>query len=181
MISSVLSNQVQRGVEDFLRTPFPVSTPFFHGVMERFLGEGNGIFKGPYISIRPPYRTSSLGSDFFPRMPLSFSPYMNQEMAFRRLSGEQPTSTIVVTGTGSGKTECFLYPILDYCRRPGIKAIIIYPMNALATDQAKRMARLCHNAERIKDAFATDYTLPNLFFRSSFSIYVSVKFCHELL
>jgi hypothetical protein len=52
MIPSVLSNQVQRGVEDFLRTTFPVSTPFFHGVMERLLGEGSGIFKGPYISIR---------------------------------------------------------------------------------------------------------------------------------
>jgi len=155
MIPSVLSNQVQRGVEDFLRTTFPVSSPFFHGVMERFLREDNSIFKGPYISIRLPYRTSSLGSDFFPGITLSFSPYMHQEMAFRRLSGEQPTSTIVATGTGSGKTECFLYPILDYCFRhrgePGIKAIIIYPMNALAMDQAKRMARLIHYNPNLKN------------------------------
>jgi DEAD/DEAH box helicase domain-containing protein len=47
-------------------------------------------------------------------------------------------------GTGSGKTECFLYPILDYCyqhrHERGIKAILIYPMNALATDQAGRIA-----------------------------------------
>ena len=57
-------------------------------------------------------------------------------------------STVVATGTGSGKTECFLYPILDYCRqragRKGIKAILIYPMNALATDQARRIAEIVH-------------------------------------
>ena len=155
MIPSVLSSQVQKGVEDFLKTTFPVSTPFFHGVMDRFLGEDGGIFKGPYLSIKLPYRTSSIGPDFFPGIPLRFPPYLHQEKAFRRLSGEQPTSTIIATGTGSGKTECFLYPILDYCRRhrgePGIKAIIIYPMNALATDQAKRMARLIHDNPNLKN------------------------------
>lgn len=49
----------------------------------------------------------------------------------------------MATGTGSGKAECFLYPILNFClqeRRQGIKAIIVYPMNALATDQARRFA-----------------------------------------
>ena len=51
----------------------------------------------------------------------------------------------MATGTGSGKTECFLYPILDHCRAragtPGIKAILIYPVNALAADQARRIAQ----------------------------------------
>ena len=41
-------------------------------------------------------------------------------------------STIIATGTGSGKTECFLLPILDHCRAaspaPGIKAVLVYPM-----------------------------------------------------
>src|SRR6185436_13682162 len=55
-------------------------------------------------------------------------------------------NTIVATGTGSGKTECFLYPVLDHCSRAikagerGVKALVIYPMNALATDQARRFA-----------------------------------------
>ena len=61
---------------------------------------------------------------------------------------------IVATGTGSGKTECFLYPILDYCHRqrgvPGIKAILIYPMNALATDQAGRIARMIYSDANLK-------------------------------
>jgi len=105
MIPSVLSSQVQKGVEDFLKTTFPVSTPFFHGVMDRFLGADAGIFKGPYLSIKLPYRTSSINPDFFPSIPLFFRPYLRQERAFRRLSGEQPASTIIATGTGSEKTE----------------------------------------------------------------------------
>jgi len=54
----------------------------------------------------------------------------------------------VATGTGSGKTECFLYPILDHVlanpSQRGIKAIILYPMNALAGDQARRFAKEIH-------------------------------------
>ena len=56
--------------------------------------------------------------------------------------------TLVTTGTGSGKTESFLIPLLDHCRRQrragqrGIKALVLYPMNALANDQARRVARL---------------------------------------
>jgi ATP-dependent helicase YprA (DUF1998 family) len=48
---------------------------------------------------------------------------------------------VVATGTGSGKTECFLYPILDSLLRevdldkPGVRAILVYPLNALANDQ----------------------------------------------
>ena len=55
----------------------------------------------------------------------------------------------MATGTGSGKTECFIYPILDHVlanpAQRGIKAIILYPMNALAGDQARRFAREVHD------------------------------------
>ena len=62
----------------------------------------------------------------------------------------------MTTGTGSGKTESFLLPILDHCQReraagrPGIKAVLLYPMNALATDQAIRINKLLleHSALR---------------------------------
>jgi len=67
MIPSVLSSQGQKGVEDFLKTTFPISTPFFHGVMDRFLGGDGGIFKGPYLSIKLPYQKSAIAPDFFPR------------------------------------------------------------------------------------------------------------------
>lgn len=55
---------------------------------------------------------------------------------------------LVATGTGSGKTEAFLYPLIDDLlrqadfNRPGVRAILIYPLNALANDQMYRLARL---------------------------------------
>ena len=141
-------------MEDFLRTTFPISTPFFHGLIDRLLAEEGGVFKGPYLSIQLPFREGQGGPDFFPEVPLRFRPFLHQEAAFRRLSGERPRSTIVATGTGSGKTECFLFPILDYCLRhrgePGLKAIIVYPMNALAADQAGRIARIVWDNSRLK-------------------------------
>lgn len=45
MIPSVLAHQVRQGVEDFLRTTFPISTPFFHGLIERLLAEEGGILE----------------------------------------------------------------------------------------------------------------------------------------
>lgn len=67
--------------------------------------------------------------------------YLHQEKAIKSI--RSGTCTVVSTGTGSGKTESFLIPILDYCLKTaskGIKAIIIYPMNALAGDQMRRIA-----------------------------------------
>jgi len=69
--------------------------------------------------------------------------YVHQEEAIRHiLAGE---TTILATGTGSGKTEAFLIPILNHCLKhpgPGVKALIIYPMNALADDQMRRFAEV---------------------------------------
>ena len=154
MIPSILTQQTRQGVEDFLRMTFPISTPFFHGMLDRFLDEDGEVFKGPYLSIQLPFRQGTSSSTFFPDVPLPFTPYVHQEQAFRRLSGMQPRSTIIATGTGSGKTESFLYPILEYCYRhrgkPGIKALIIYPMTALAHDQAGRLARMIWNTPTLR-------------------------------
>jgi superfamily II DNA/RNA helicase len=58
---------------------------------------------------------------------------------------------LVATGTGSGKTESFLYPLVDSLMRdpdltrPGVRAILVYPLNALVNDQMHRIARLLFN------------------------------------
>ncbi len=67
--------------------------------------------------------------------------YVHQEVAIESILAGK--TTIIATGTGSGKTEAFLIPILDHCLKnrgnKGIKAIILYPMNALANDQLRRI------------------------------------------
>lgn len=154
MLPSVVARQVKQGITDFLQTTFPVTTSRFDGALDRLLAREDSIFKGPFISIQLPFRTGS-GRDHFAAIKLPFSPYLHQEKAFARLGGSRPASTIIATGTGSGKTESFLLPVLDYCWQhrgePGIKAILIYPMNALATDQAGRLAEAIHKNPELRD------------------------------
>jgi DEAD/DEAH box helicase domain-containing protein len=82
----------------------------------------------------------------FPQTRLLFS---HQAEAFRIAtsghSGARP-SFVITAGTGAGKTEAFLLPILaDLCKRPrvaderGMRCLILYPMNALVTDQVTRL------------------------------------------
>ena len=154
MIPSVISRDVQRGVKSFLETTYPSSTPLFAGMLREFLDRPGQVFKGPYYSLRLPFRPAEEGRLPFERIQFPYRPHRHQAQAFHRLCGDHPQSTLVATGTGSGKTECFLYPVLDACAlhagQPGIKAILIYPMNALATDQAKRVAEAIHKDERLR-------------------------------
>ena len=146
MLPSVVANELEQVAKDAIRTSFHPTTPGFTGLIERFLAKRDQLFKGPYVSISLPFRQGS-ERNWFPQIPLSFSPYLHQEKAFHRLQPGSPKNTLVATGTGSGKTECFLLPILEHCRQQqaqgqrGVKAILIYPMNALATDQARRIAK----------------------------------------
>jgi DEAD/DEAH box helicase domain-containing protein len=146
---SLLSREIAEGLAAFLRTTFPITSPFFEQALEKFLTKPGGLFTGPWVQLRLPFRQASNFTDPFDGLlPEGFLPYLHQQQAFLRLHHRSVQSTLVATGTGSGKTESFLYPILDHCRRqagrPGIKAILIYPMNALATDQARRIAALIH-------------------------------------
>lgn len=82
------------------------------------------------------------------RFGAAWHPFAHQLEAWRRLSGE-PRSLVVSSGTGSGKTECFLIPILDRlvreaerAARPlvGVRALFLYPLNALIASQRERLS-----------------------------------------
>ncbi|MHC5823581.1 MAG: DEAD/DEAH box helicase, partial [Nostoc sp.] len=154
MIPSVVASEVRASIEDFLKTEFRPASPGFEGLMQRFLATPEAVFKGPYLSVGLPFRPGSTGADYFPDVPMAFPPHRHQEQAFARLKSPYYQSTLVATGTGSGKTECFMLPILNHCYQhesePGIKALLIYPMNALATDQAKRLASLIWHNPKLK-------------------------------
>jgi replicative superfamily II helicase len=72
-------------------------------------------------------------------------PYFHQEQAIDIVSKKQE-NLIVTTGTGSGKSLCFEIPIIDHCLKAkdknlkGIKAIVVYPMNALANSQYQELS-----------------------------------------
>lgn len=75
-------------------------------------------------------------------------PYTHQLEAWRLLSDTDPKSVVVSSGTGSGKTECFMVPILDRLVRlrqetggklAGVRALFLYPLNALINSQRDRL------------------------------------------
>ncbi|MBQ9536734.1 MAG: DEAD/DEAH box helicase [Desulfovibrionaceae bacterium] len=155
MLPSILSEQIRTGFNTYLQSNFSLADGAFQKMLLAWLASGQGI-KGPYFSFGLPFRTSQ-SKQWFPELDLEFAPHMHQARAFERLSPDDasPKSTIVATGTGSGKTECFLYPIYAHCLREyrlgnkGIKAILIYPMNALATDQAARIAAFIYQRKQL--------------------------------
>ncbi|MGO8961272.1 MAG: DEAD/DEAH box helicase [Streptosporangiaceae bacterium] len=147
-----MAEEIRGAVVEYLTTTFALADDDARDALTRLLTDsGGGMFRGPYLRVRTPYRPvpetwqSPLGW-----LPPGFRPYRHQAATFARLSSltREPEPVIVTTGTGSGKTESFLLPILDHCRRhlgtPGIKALLLYPMNALATDQARRIAGYVH-------------------------------------
>lgn len=154
MIPSVLATQLREGLTDYVETTFPVTSPIFEGSIRRFLEKKDAFFHEPFISVKLPFRVAAHGNERFEAIHSDYAPYVHQNRAFDRLTGNDPRSTLVATGTGSGKTECFLYPVLEYCYQhrgePGIKALIIYPMNALASDQALRIAQLIHASPELR-------------------------------
>ena len=152
-------------VKSFLRyqlTAYAFSAPHLHAQMRDLLcldqTRSSPLIKGPYISLSRPFRQGAaidvlVGEGLFhphlrERVPREISHlYSHQECAVRAIMGGR--TTLVSTGTGSGKTECFLYPIVSQCLTlrdedalPGISAVIVYPMNALAEDQIMRLRRL---------------------------------------
>lgn len=154
MLPSILAKQLEQGIGDYIKTTFPMTNKPFKGSVQNMLATKGSVYHEPYVAVRLPFRVAEEMPNCFEAIHPAYLPYVHQQKAFERLTGDDGRSTLVATGTGSGKTECFLYPILEYCYQHrgerGIKALIIYPMNALATDQAKRIAELIYGSEELR-------------------------------
>jgi len=76
--------------------------------------------------------------------------YKHQLEAFKNLLSDPARSAVITSGTGSGKTECFLIPILEDLSRQhnasskapleGVQALMLYPLNALIDSQQERLS-----------------------------------------
>lgn len=154
MLPSILAKQLQKGIGDYIETTFPMTNEPFKGSVQKMLANKGSVYHEPYVAVRLPFRVAAEMPTCFEAIHPAYLPYVHQQKAFERLTGDDGRSTLVATGTGSGKTECFLYPILEYCYQHrgerGIKALIIYPLNALATDQAKRIAELIYGSDELR-------------------------------
>ncbi|MEC8849772.1 MAG: DEAD/DEAH box helicase [Pseudomonadota bacterium] len=149
MLPSLVIDEVRNGLGNTLLTQFEPSTHRFKDAIHQLI-DSPAWMKGPYIQLGLPFVTGAAGRGYFEGFQTQFPGHSHQERAWDRIH-RAGKSTLVATGTGSGKTECFLFPVLAHAAAArakgmkGIKAIIVYPMNALADDQAERIAGLVHN------------------------------------
>lgn len=113
--------KLQNALLDYLTTTFALSDADAQRALDEFLRDPDeGIFKGPYLRTRMPFAPAPrYSADELEWMPENFTPYGHQARAFTRLNSAlgRPRPTLVTTGTGSGKTEAFLLPILDHVIR----------------------------------------------------------------
>ena len=86
------------------------------------------------------------------RFPANRKPFKHQFKCWEYLLDDVPRSVLVASGTGSGKTECFLVPILENLAREraavgrltGVRALFLYPLNALINSQRDRLRAWCN-------------------------------------
>lgn len=137
--------------------------------------DGKLLAQEPFIETTPRYKTSeksylhldsvpedtTIFLDALSKQPKEYnstemvlypSMYTHQASALEQYLGKGK-DLIVATGTGSGKTECFLVPMLGHLyqeakhrqasfQKRGIRAMVLYPLNALVNDQLARMRQL---------------------------------------
>jgi len=157
----------------YLITTFGLKNRELAGQFKDLARNSEGLFRGPVLEATPKYKKGKSLSDIITeknsiltkefinyapgvdkkslehRLPTQRELYSHQEKALRKVIGEN-RNIVVATGTGSGKTECFLFPIIDYLLKErankrlgsGVRALLLYPMNALANDQVRRLRHL---------------------------------------
>lgn len=160
-----LGREIEERYRRYLETTFYFKDLILRESFEEALKSGH-LSQGPYLEATPVFKTGDTPRELFEDIldfqldegflkALLDSPlYLHQEEAIKKVFNEQ--NIVVATGTGSGKTEAFLYPILLHLYKefkegtlgPGVRALILYPMNALANDQRERLRDFC---KRLKD------------------------------
>jgi ATP-dependent helicase YprA (DUF1998 family) len=171
---------VEQPRADFIRyllTAYPLRDRHLRYGFKQLLEQPGNLWQHPYIEGSQPYKSSLSINDLVNQgvlhsdmatlfIPSSRRLYEHQEKAIRAVV-EQQQNIVVATGTGSGKTECFLAPMLDMLLKEGdnlslagVRVLILYPMNALVNDQVKRLRQLLcrQQTNKIKFGFYTSRT-----------------------
>lgn len=161
--------KLEEQYKEFLSAQFCFRDEELNRAAKKAISSEADLFHGPYIEASMPYKSARTleklvaDGELNPKIKYAFTDdefsvykrYEHQEKALRLVS--QGHNIVVSSGTGSGKTECFLIPVLntllnEFDNRtlgPGVRAILVYPMNALANDQMDRFRIALKNLPQI--------------------------------
>lgn len=179
-VSQEISNTYIRYLKSLIRPDDAAILNALERKIDESITQTGGMVKGPFFELTPSYQHSmssreliqagelcpefrKLESEYF---SLDRHWYTHQVNALRQLNLGR--NVVVATGTGSGKTESFLLPVLnailsesaEEAKRPGVRALLLYPMNALANDQLKRLRQVLAGCPDITFGRYTGETLP---------------------
>jgi Lhr-like helicase len=148
-------DEVLEEYRGYLSTEFRARDPKLREALERAMEERGFLAQEPFFQAHRPFKEGKpwreLGLDgklaaMMERRSDSKRAYLHQSEAISHLLSPDAGPLVVTTGTGSGKTECFLLPAIQNAiedaarfKQDGLTALLVYPMNALANDQEARI------------------------------------------
>jgi ATP-dependent helicase YprA (DUF1998 family) len=176
----ILGQDIEASIRRYLKSGLGVSSryPLLRRAIDQAFQEDELLLKGPFVEALPDFvkgkslqslsqaENGILHADFSKLPDIEFRRplHLHQVQALEAVV-QNHENVIVATGTGSGKTECFLYPILDLLlkerdfSRSGVRALLVYPLNALANDQLyKRLVPMFVHSLQSKSIKVGRYT-----------------------
>lgn len=155
-----------------------MAKPVFQSIFPWESGEYSFDDHANKLGLFDPSFVNALASEKIPaeyRFPLERIPFKHQTKSWKAMLSKKEKTIIVTSGTGSGKTECFMLPVLqDIAKRKEkncVQAIFLYPLNALMKSQQERMDYWCrelpgkityaiYNGDTEKNEKPTRFTSP---------------------
>lgn len=170
-------DSIRSALGDYIEATYHISNPTLIRRRQGLLSRPEVIYQKPFIESTPKYKSGAKFEEVLGLNPaaqdimqclsapskdrvLFNPPYEHQQLAIEQ-SLVRDRSLVVVTGTGSGKTECFLLPMLGKLateaatnpatfKTPAVRCLVLYPMNALVNDQLGRLRNLFGNPTAIQ-------------------------------
>ncbi|MED3804475.1 DEAD/DEAH box helicase [Lysinibacillus xylanilyticus] len=173
-----VTKRLHKKLSEYIKTQYPISEVSTQRKRTELLNRPGVISTKPFIEATPIYEIGETYEEMNipetakklmtklallnPSVGVFPRPYVHQQRALEEFLTNQ-SDLIVSTGTGSGKTESFLHPMLNMLyaeaknspktfKQRAVRALVLYPMNALVNDQMTRLRRLFNN-EEMKDLF----------------------------
>lgn len=163
--------QLRTELENYIKSQYFGKSPLLLSAISDQLDKEGLLYQKPFIESSPAYKSEKDGiqhsnlpewlKNYFRKLAEAGvgvypSPFVHQIKALEAATAGK--DLFVATGTGSGKTECFMWPLMsklasearnkkESWNMRGVRTIIMYPMNALVSDQISRLRRLIGDQE----------------------------------
>ncbi|MDD3915011.1 MAG: DEAD/DEAH box helicase [Bacteroidales bacterium] len=190
-IHSIFINKLK----DYIKSQYFGENNLLLSASEDILNQKHLLSQDPYIESNTSYviKENGLKNSFLPDSIKSIlcdlsqknigvfeNPYEHQVEALEAFY--KGSDLLVTTGTGSGKTECFMWPIVanlieeakensETWEKRGIRALLLYPMNALVADQIGRLRKIIGDREQNFTSIFYSYASDSNARRPQFGMY----------